>query len=132
MRLKKLKEHLKTQLPYKRTQRVGEQIHKILSDIAIKYIDLSSFGFVTLTNVNISPDFQFAKIYFSVYQPKKETNEIETGLNNLTKAFKKYLAPQLHLRVTPDPQFIYDETLEYSEKIEELIKSIKDKEKNDN
>ena len=90
MRLKKLKEHLKTQLPYKRTQRVGEQIHKILSDIAIKYIDLSSFGFVTFTNVNISPDFQFAKIYFSVYQPKKETNEIETGLNNLTKAFKKY------------------------------------------
>ena len=59
-------------------------------------------------------------------------NEIETGLNNLTKAFKKYLAPQLHLRVTPDLQFINDETLEYSEKIEELIKSIKDKEKNDN
>ena len=52
-------------------------------------------------------------------------------MNNLTKAFKKYLAPQLHLRVTPDLQFIYDETLEYSEKIEELIKSIKDKEKND-
>ena len=45
MRLKRLKEHLKTQLPYKRTQRVGEQIHKILSDIAIKYIDLSSFSF---------------------------------------------------------------------------------------
>ena len=50
---------------------------------------------------------------------------------NLHKVFKKYLAPQLHLRVTPDLQFIYDETLEYSEKIEELIKSIKDKEKND-
>jgi len=48
-------------------------------------------------------------------------------LNNLTKAFKKYLAPQLHLRVTPDLRFIFDETLEYSEKIENLIKSMKDR-----
>jgi len=95
MRLKKSKENLRAQLPYKRTQRVGEQIQEILGEIALKYIDLSPFGFVTFTNVDLSPDFHLAKVYFSVYQPKKEIQDIERELNRLTKAFKKKLVDGL-------------------------------------
>ena len=78
------------------------------------------------TNVDISPDFHSAKIYFSVYDAKKLRRETVSEMNRLTKAFKKYLSPQLHLRVTPDLRFIYDERYEYGEKIERLIKTIDD------
>ena len=131
MKLKKSKENLRAQLPYKRTQRVGEQIQEILGEIALKYIDLSLFGFVTFTSVDLSPDFHLAKVYFSVYQPKKEIQDIERELNRLTKAFKKYMGPELHIKNTPDLQFIFDESRVYSEKIEKVLKSITSKKEND-
>ena len=131
MKLKKSKENLGAQLPYKRTQRVGEQIQEILGEIAIKYIDLSLFGFVTFTGVDLSPDFHLAKVYFSVYQPKKEITVIERDLNRLTKSFKKYMGPELHIKNTPDLQFIFDESMVYHEKIEVVLNSIKPKKKND-
>jgi len=131
MKLKKSKENLRAQLPYKRTQRVGEQIQEILGEIALKYINLSPFGFVTFTSVDLSPDFHLAKVYFSVYQPKKEIQEIERELNRLIKAFKKYMGPELHIRTTPDLQFIFDESMVYHEKIEEVLNSITPRKKND-
>ena len=131
MKLKKSKENLRAQLPYKRTQRVGEQIQEILGEIALKYINLSPFGFVTFTSVDLSPDFHLAKVYFSVYQPKKEIQDIERELNRLTKAFKKYMGPELHIKNTPDLQFIFDESRVYSEKIEKVLKSITSKKEND-
>ena len=48
------------QLPFKRTDRVGQQIKSILGDIALKYISLDHIGFVTFTSVNISNDLRNA------------------------------------------------------------------------
>ena len=42
------------QLPFKRTDRVGQQIKSILGDIALKYISLKHLGFVTFTSVDVS------------------------------------------------------------------------------
>ena len=49
------------QLPFKRTDRVGQQIKSILGDIALKYISLDHIGFVTFTSVDISNDLRNAK-----------------------------------------------------------------------
>jgi len=43
-------------------------------------------------------------------------------INKKQKAFKKFMSPQLSLRYTPDIRFILDETLAYSEKIDNLLK----------
>ena len=49
-------------------------------------------------------------------------NKIEVEINKKQKAFKKFMSPQLSLRYTPDIRFILDETLAYSEKIDNLLK----------
>ena len=108
--------------PYNRSDRVEKQILEIISSIAIKNIDLSSLGFITFTDVDISPDLKNAKIFYSVLNQKLPDNEIEILINKKQKAFKKFLSPELHLRTTPNIQFLNDKKLSYQEKINSLLK----------
>ena len=113
---------MKSKKPYSRVERVNKQILDILSDILSKNIDLSFLGFVTFVKVDVSPDLQNANIFFSVLNPKFSEKELILELNKKRKAFKKFMGPQLQLRSIPDLRFYLDNSLEYGEKIERLIK----------
>ena len=108
--------------PYNRSERVEKQLLEIISSIAIKNIDLSSLGFITFTDVDISPDLKNAKIFFSVLNQKLPDNELEIEINRKQKAFKKFLSPELHLRTMPKIQFVNDKKYSYQEKINSLLK----------
>ena len=108
--------------PYNRVDRINRQILDILSDILIKYIDLSHLGFITFTSVDVAPDLRSAKVFYSVLSGNLSVTKIEVEMNKKQKAFKKYMSPQLSLRYTPDLRFFLDETLAYSEKIDNLLK----------
>ena len=119
--------------PYNRSERVEKQLLEIISSIAIKNIDLSSLGFITFTDVDISPDLKNAKIFFSVLNQKLPDGELEIEINKRKKAFKKFLSPELHLRTTPKIQFVNDKKLSYQEKIDSLLKDTPlDQNKSDN
>ena len=119
--------------PYNRSERVEKQLLEIISSIAIKNIDLSSLGFITFTDVDISPDSKNAKIFFSVLNQKLPDDELEIEINRRKKAFKKFLSPELHLRTTPKIQFVNDKKLSYQEKIDSLLKDTAlDQNKSDN
>jgi len=126
------------ELPYKRIDRVGQQIRQILGQIALKHIDLSHLGFITFTGVNVSPDLRNAKVFYSVFDPKYPKDELQAAMNDLRKAFRKYIGPELKIKNTPKfigPElkikntpklkFYFDESQEYSEKIDKLLKDLK-------
>ena len=108
--------------PYKRVDRINRQILDILSDILIKNIDLSYLGFITFTSVDVAPDLRTAKVFYSILSGKLPNSKVDVEINRKQKAFKKFMSPQLSLRYTPDIRFILDETLAYSEKIDNLLK----------
>ena len=108
--------------PYKRVDRINRQILDILSDILIKNIDLSHLGFITFTSVDVAPDLRTAKVFYSVLSGKLSVSKVDIEINKKQKAFKKFMSPKLSLRYTPDIRFILDETLAYSEKIDNLLK----------
>ena len=108
--------------PYTRSERVEKQLLDIISSIALKNIDLSSLGFITFTDVDISPDLKNAKIFFSVLNQKLPDDKLEIEINRKQKAFKKFLSPELHLRTTPKIQFVNDKKLSFQEKIDSLLK----------
>tara|TARA_A100001035_G_scaffold226676_1_gene187760 strand:- start:252 stop:620 length:369 start_codon:yes stop_codon:yes gene_type:complete len=114
---------LNSKKPYNRVDRINRQILDILSDILIKNIDLSYLGFITFTDVDVSPDLRTAKVFYSVLSGKLPDSKVEVEINKKQKAFKKFMSPQLTLRYTPDIRFILDETLAYSEKIDNLLKN---------
>ncbi len=110
--------------PYRRPDRVAQQILEILGEIAARNIDLSHLGFITFTRVEITSDLKQAKIYFSVIQPKPDNSSVIERLNRLSSAFRKYLGPELRIKHTPELQFIHDESLEYAEKMNKLLSDL--------
>ena len=113
---------MKAVKPYKRVDRVNNQILDILSNILIKNIDLSYLGFVTFTKVDTAPDFKSAKVYYSIVSPRFSEEHIKQEMQKKKKAFKKFMGPELQLKNTPDLRFFLDETMKYSEKIDRLLK----------
>ncbi len=108
--------------PYSRSERVEKQILDLISSIALKNINLSYLGFITFTEVDISPDLKNAKIFYSVLNQKIPDDELEIEINRKQKAFKKFLSPELHLRTIPKIQFVKDKKLSYQQKIGHLLK----------
>lgn len=123
---------MKSKRPYKRTDRVGNQILSILGDVLTKYIDLSHVGFVTFTHVDIAPDLRTAKIFYSILNPKMTREKARIEINQRRKAFKKFMSPELTIKHTPDLKFYHDDSLEYGEKIDRLFHDLHLEEKDDN
>ena len=116
---------MRIEKPYKRTERIEQQILEILGEIVTKYIDLSHLGFITFTNAQISTDFRHAKIFFSIINARLDRDDIVKGINKLRGPFRKYLAPELHIKFIPELKFYFDESIEYNENITRLMSSIK-------
>lgn len=115
---------MKPEKPYKRTERIEQQILEILGEIKVRNIDLSHLGFITFTSAKIAPDLRQAKIFYSVIKPFIDTEDITAELNKLKGLFRKFLAPELHIKNIPELIFYHDETVEYTEKIDRLIDTI--------
>ena len=110
--------------PYDRIDRVNNQIIDILGEILIKYIDLSHLGFVTFTKIDVSRDLRLAKVYYSVLNQKFSKGQLNIEINKFRKPFKKYLAPELTMKHTPDLRFYFDDTYEYTEYVSSLMKKL--------
>ncbi len=101
---------MRSERPFKRTDRVANEIQHILGKIQTQHIDLSDLGFITISRVKISPDLKIAKVFFSVVQPKYTI-----------KAFRKYLGMELRIKFTPSLTFYYDDTVAYTQKLDSIF-----------
>ena len=115
---------MRTERPFKRTDRVANEIHQILGKIQTQTIDLSDLGFVTFSRVSMSPDLKNAKVFFSVVQKKRSLENLQKEMNNRAKAFRKYLGQELRIKFTPKLIFFYDDTLDYTQKIDIIFHDI--------
>ena len=122
---------MKPRRPYKRTDRVGEQILEIVTDTAAKHIDLNNLGFITFTGIYVSPDLRSAKIFFSALNPIDDVQIIEKKINSMSKGFKKYLGMEMRIKNIPDLRFIYDQSLNYTEEMSQVIESLEIPQNND-
>tara|TARA_B100000287_G_scaffold178366_1_gene168411 strand:- start:85 stop:447 length:363 start_codon:yes stop_codon:yes gene_type:complete len=110
--------------PYDRIDRVNNEILDILGGILVKHIDLSHLGFITFTKIDVSRDLRTAKVYYSVLNQKFSKDQLNIELNKFRKPFKKYLGPELTMKHTPDLQFYFDDTYEYTEHVSSLINKL--------
>lgn len=110
--------------PYKRTDRVGQHIQQILGEITAKHIDISHLGFITFTRVEVSPDLRHSKVFYSVINNKIPEEKIFIELNNLSKAFRKYLGQMIRLKNTPDIKFFQDENIKHEEYMLKIFKKL--------
>lgn len=79
--------------------------------------------FVTVTGCDISNDLSYAKVYVTVLDDAKRDATLQ-ALNGAKSFIRGELSKRVDIRHTPELKFIFDESIEYGNKIESIIESI--------
>src|SRR5512137_2328186 len=116
---------------YKRSEKIAEAIHELVSELLIKGLKDPRIGFVTITGVKITDDLHLATVYFTVIGSDEEKKATGQGLQSARGFIRKELGKSLHMRYVPELIFRYDESVEYGSRIETLLKEINVTDKND-
>ena len=85
--------------------------------------------FVTITGVDTTNDLSYAKVYFTVLDNDKRKTTLD-ALNNAASFIRGELSKRVEVRHTPELKFIYDTSIDYGNRIEEIIDDINNKENN--
>ena len=107
-----------------RQEKIAKQIQRDIAEIFQRDIAESLRGtLVTVTAVRVSPDFGYAKIYVSVF-PFDKGAEVLAGLKNNNWMIRRALGQRIRfqLKVVPELEFFIDDSLEYIENIDNLLK----------
>lgn len=104
-------------------ERINSNLVKELSYILATEVKNNDIKFVTITDCKVTNDLSFAKVYFTVLDINRK-NETLAALKGASGFIRKQLADRIELRHIPELQFIYDESIQYGQKIEKLIDEI--------
>jgi ribosome-binding factor A len=113
----------------RRPNKVGGAIKEEISRMLLREIKDPRIGFVTVTRVTVSKDLRFVKVYFSVLGDQSVREDSLTGLNSAKGFVRRELGRRLRLRYVPDIVFSFDPSLEYMNRVSELIHQIHEDEK---
>ncbi|MFC0188853.1 30S ribosome-binding factor RbfA [Fictibacillus aquaticus] len=115
-----------------RSNRVGEQMKKELTDIIGRKLKDPRVGFVTVTAVDVTGDLQQATVYISVFGDEDQRAETLKSLAKATGFIRTEIGRRIRMRKTPDIFFKIDESIDYGNKIESLLTVIKREEEKEN
>jgi ribosome-binding factor A len=108
-----------------RQKKVSRLIQKELADIFLKKGNEFAHGkLVSLTRVRVSPDLSFAKVYISIFPPTNQEDILHSIQEHSAKIrFDLGQKIRSQLRIVPDIAFHIDDSLDYIDKIDKLLKS---------
>ena len=110
-----------------RQPKIARQIQRDIADIFQKEgRDLLRGTLVTVTEVRVSPDFNYAKIYVSIF-PFNKAPETMAVLDKQNRFIRRELGRRIkdQLKSVPEIQFFLDDSLEYIEHLEQAMKEDK-------
>jgi ribosome-binding factor A len=102
-------------------RRVNEAIRQVLSDALAGELKDPRVGFVTVTDVDTSPDLRHARVYVSVLGVPAEREATMDGLRSAHGFLQGRIGDELHLKHTPELRFLYDDTAERAARLETLL-----------
>ncbi|MFC6291652.1 30S ribosome-binding factor RbfA [Macrococcus epidermidis] len=111
-----------------RSERVGQQMKKEISEIINQKIKNPNVGFVTVTEVEVTGDLSLATVYVTVLGENHDRKKSLEALEKSKGFIKSEIAQRMDLRIVPELKFHYDESIDYGNKIERMIAELnKDK-----
>ncbi len=100
----------------------SEEISKILHD----EMKDPNLNFVTITACDTTNDLSFAKVYYTVLEDSKK-DVVAAALKKASPSIRSILSSRVNIRNTPELRFVYDDSIEYGRRIDEVIEKIKEK-----
>lgn len=99
--------------------RVAEQIQKDLAELIPRELRDPRLGFVTLTDVDLTPDYAYATVYFSVLTGSAEDSE--KALNEAAGYLRNLIFKKMHIHTVPTLRFKHDVSVERGAEMSLLI-----------
>jgi len=109
----------------RRSDRLGDLLLELLSQLLSKEVNDPRIGAVTLTRAELSRDLRHARIYFNLLTEEKDRKEVSAGLKSATGFIRARVAKGLRLRFVPTIEFVYDEAPDQAQRIEDLLRQVK-------
>lgn len=99
--------------------RVADQIQRDLSELIARELKDPRVGMVTLSAVEVTPDYAHAKVYFTLLAGEPETTEL--ALNEAAGYLRNHLFKRLHIHTVPSLHFHFDRSAERAADLNALI-----------
>ncbi len=107
-----------------RPDRVADQIRSELAELLAREVHDPGIGFVTLTRVQISADLQQARVYYTALGDEKTRQKSSRALDRAAAFLRRQIGSRLRLKRTPELHFIYDQSIEGQDRIQQLLNEI--------
>jgi ribosome-binding factor A len=108
-----------------RPERVAEQIRGELALLLTREVSDPGIGFVTLTRVQLSPDLQQARVFYTTLGDEKARRATAGALGRAAGFLRRQIGSRLRLRRVPELMFVYDDSIAGQDRIEQLLNEIK-------
>ncbi len=105
---------------FQRSDRVAEQVRRDLADLIRTELQDPRVGMISLTSVELTPDYAHAKVFFTTLNAE-HLPEIEQGLKRAAGFLRRELGRRIHIHTLPELHFVYDSSLEYGASMTALI-----------
>lgn len=107
-----------------RIEKMQNLIKQELSNIVLNEINDPRVKLVTITEVNLTDDLSYAKVFVSFYGTQKEQDEAWIALNKAVGFMRSEIAKKIRFRVAPKLILKKDTSLEYSSHIQVILQKI--------
>ena len=105
-----------------RAPRVTQQVHHELAELVRTEVKDPRVGMVTITGVEMTPDYAYATVYFSVLPDDEETiSHTLAGLQHAAGFLRTQLARRVRIHTTPELRFRHDRSVEHGMTMSRLI-----------
>ena len=106
-----------------RLERINQLLRDEISSILLRDLHDPLIGFVTITEVEVSPDLHFARVFFSVLGNAEQVQASTKGLRRARKYINARVAERVELRFIPKLRFQLDETAAHAQQMAELLRA---------
>ncbi len=108
-----------------KAERIADSLIEQISYILANEVKNKDINFVTITDASVTNDLSYAKIYYTVLD-ESQKEKTAAALKSASGFIRHELRERIDIRQIPELKFIYDESIEYGNKIEEKLKEIND------
>ena len=108
-----------------RPDRVADQIRSELALMLARELHDPGIGFVTITRVQVSPDLQHARVYYTALGDDQTQQNSARALGRAIPFLRRQIGSRLRLKRVPDLEFVYDQSIAGQHRIEQLLNDIR-------
>ena len=107
-----------------RPDRVADQLRGELAAVLAREVHDPGIGFVTLTRVQVSPDLQLARVFYTALGDEKTRMATRRALERATPFLRRQIGARLRLKRTPELTFVYDDSIAGQDRIEQILNEL--------